>query len=358
MGRPIKQGIDYFPLDVGFFSDVKIRKIARACGPNAASILICLLCNIYRDNGYYIGWDEDLPFFIADEVGVSEGCVKEILTKAVQVGFFDKDMYEKHNILTSAGIQKRFFDITRQRKEIEINNDFLLDFGKNGVNHVKKPINHVKNSVNTIDNRQRKEKESKEKGSNIPPLSPPCGESAEAAKNWRDDFEVYKSELKEAFYKILSDKGFIENRQKYHPNLDIRMSLQKAYEDYWCTEAGWKKKKSSRTKEIDWPATFRKALDQPQNRVYKQKGASEPEPERAMSELQERFARFLRKEAPLLLDMPLQPSDEEVGVLLKIRKEILLDIVKKINNDKYLTTRKNSVFQTIMELKQKEYGTP
>lgn len=180
---------------------------------------------------------------------------------------------------------------------------------------------------------------------------------AAEARGWRDDFDVYKSGLKEAFDKILSDEGFIENRQKYHPNVDIRLSLQKAYEDYWSTEAGWKKKKSSRTKEIDWPATFRKALDQPQNRVYKQKGASEPEPERAMSELQERFARYLRKEAPLLLDMPLQPSDEEVGVLLKIRREILLDIVKRINNDKYLTTRKNSVFQTIMEMKQKEYGT-
>ena len=357
MGRPIKQGIDYFPLDVGFFSDVKIRKIARACGPNAASIIICLLCNIYRDNGYYILWDEDLPFFFFFHVGVAEGCVKEVLTKAIQVGFFDVDKYSAYGILTSAGIQKRFIDITRQRKEIEINNDFLLDISGKGVNHVKNSINHVKNSINTIDNRQRKVKESKVKGNNIPPDIPPCGEPAAEAKGWRDDFEVYKSDLNEAFNKILADRDFIENRQKYHPNVDIRLSLRKAYEDYWSTEAGWKKKKSSRTKEIDWPATFRKALDQPQNRVYKQRGVSEPEPERAMSELQERFARYLRKEAPLLLDMPLQPSDEEVGLLLKIRKEILLDIVKRINNDKYLTTRKNSVFQTIMELKQKEYGT-
>lgn len=178
-----------------------------------------------------------------------------------------------------------------------------------------------------------------------------------AVKSWRDDFEIYKSELKEAFDKIMADEAFIENRQKYHPNVDIRLSLLKAYEDYWSTEAGWKKKRSSRTKEIDWPATFRKALDQPQNRVYKQNGISKPEPERAMSELQERFARYLRKEAPLLLDMPLQPSDEEVGILIKIHKDILLDIVKRINNDKYLITHKNSVFQTIMEIKQKEYGT-
>lgn len=54
MARPKKQGIDYFPLDVNFFSDVKIRKIARACGSQSTSILICLLCNIYKDNGYYI----------------------------------------------------------------------------------------------------------------------------------------------------------------------------------------------------------------------------------------------------------------------------------------------------------------
>ena len=208
-------------------------------------------------------------------------------------------------------------------------------------------------AINDNDNDNDNENEN---GNNNPPQVPPCGEE-DAAKSWRDDFDVYKSELKETFDRIVADEDFIENRQKYHPNVDIRLSLQKAYEDYWNTEAGWKKKKSGRTKEIDWKATFRKALDQPQNRVYKQKDACKPEPERAMSELQERFARYLEKEAPLLLNMPLQPSNEEVGILLKINKNILRDIVKKINNDKYLTTHKNSVFQTIMELKGKQYGT-
>lgn len=86
-GRPTKQGIDYFPMDVGFFTDVKIRKISRACGSQSTSILICLLCNIYKDEGYYILWDDDLPFVIADTVGVSEGAVKEVLIKSLQVGF-------------------------------------------------------------------------------------------------------------------------------------------------------------------------------------------------------------------------------------------------------------------------------
>lgn len=112
MGRPTKQGIDYFPLDVGFFTDLKIRKISRACGSQSTSILICLLCNIYRNNGYYIVWDKDMPFVIADEIGVTEDAVSQVVIKAVQVGFFNEELYEKFGILTSETIQRRWLKIT------------------------------------------------------------------------------------------------------------------------------------------------------------------------------------------------------------------------------------------------------
>lgn len=144
-GRPTKQGIDYFPMDVGFFTDVKIRKIIRACGPQSTSILICLLCNIYKDDGYYILWDEDLPFVIADTVGVSEGAVQEVMLKALQVGFFDNELYDKHGILTSSGIQKRFLNATYQRKETIIIPDYLINCTNNSINHVNNSINHVDN---------------------------------------------------------------------------------------------------------------------------------------------------------------------------------------------------------------------
>lgn len=167
MARPTKQGVDYFPLDVGFFSDVKIRKIARACGPNSASIIICLLCNIYKDEGYYILWDEDLPFVIADEVGVAEGSVKEVLLKAIQVGLFDNDLYEKYKILTSAGIQKRFFNITYQRKETGIIPEYLI-------NHANNLVNCTNNSINPMDSTQSKVKvnRKKSKGKEKEEISP------------------------------------------------------------------------------------------------------------------------------------------------------------------------------------------
>ena len=162
-GRPTKQGIDYFPMDVGFFTDVKIRKISRACGSQSTSILICLLCNIYKDEGYYILWDEDLPFVIADTVGVSEGAVKEVLIKSLQVGFFDQELYEKYKILTSSGIQKRFLLATYQRKETTIIPEYLINCANNSINCTNNSINHSDNEQSKskvkVNRKKRKEKE-------------------------------------------------------------------------------------------------------------------------------------------------------------------------------------------------------
>ena len=162
-GRPTKQGIDYFPMDVGFFTDVKIRKISRACGSQSTSILICLLCNIYKDKGYYILWDEDLPFVIADTVGVSEGAVKEVLIKSLQVGFFDQELYEKYKILTSSGIQKRFLLATYQRKETTIIPEYLINCANNSINCTINSINHSDNEQSKskvkVNRKKRKEKE-------------------------------------------------------------------------------------------------------------------------------------------------------------------------------------------------------
>lgn len=162
-GRPTKQGIDYFPMDVGFFTDVKIRKISRACGSQSTSILICLLCNIYKDEGYYILWDEDLPFVIADTVRVSEGAVKEVLIKSLQVGFFDQELYEKYKILTSSGIQKRFLLATYQRKETTIIPEYLINCANNSINRTNNSINHSDNEQSKskvkVNRKKRKEKE-------------------------------------------------------------------------------------------------------------------------------------------------------------------------------------------------------
>ena len=161
MARPLKQGVDYFPLDVGFLQDIKVRRIMRACGTQSIPVLISLLANIYRNEGYFLRWDNDMPFLIADELGVSEGAVTATVDKAVQVEFFDANMFHNHGVLTSSGIQKRFFKITSRRKEVDYDARFLL---KN-INVDNNEVNVCNNPVNVVDNKQSKVKESKVKNS-------------------------------------------------------------------------------------------------------------------------------------------------------------------------------------------------
>ncbi|WP_313627561.1 Lin1244/Lin1753 domain-containing protein [Enterococcus italicus] len=151
MARPTKQGIDYYPVSVDILRDIKIRKIKRACGPQTVEILLCLLGNIYRENGYYIGWDEDVAFLVADEVGAKEGLVEETVSKAIQVGFFNQEKFNKYKILTSKGIQERYIEATRKRKETVISDNYsVID-----------TLKAEETQVNTVNNQQSKVKESK-----------------------------------------------------------------------------------------------------------------------------------------------------------------------------------------------------
>lgn len=168
MARQIKQGIDYYPMDVNFLNDIKVRKVLRGCGAQSMAVILFLLGNIYRDEGYYMRWDdEEDPFLVSDVVGVSEGAVRETVKKSLQVEFFDSKLFEKESILTSKGIQERFMEATVRRISVNIKAAYwLLD--KTGANMVVEKINVYRNSItvdnnskNVDDNQQSKVKESK-----------------------------------------------------------------------------------------------------------------------------------------------------------------------------------------------------
>ena len=122
MGRRVKKGLDYFPLDVDFFQDIKIRKLIRCQGGKALTVYIALLCNIYKEEGYYIRWDNDLPFIISEQTGYEDGYVHEVLRNCVALGLFDKALFESEKIYTSRSIQERYREIcgsSKRRSGIE-----------------------------------------------------------------------------------------------------------------------------------------------------------------------------------------------------------------------------------------------
>lgn len=156
MVRPMKQGLDYFPMDVSFTRDVKVRRVHMACGMESIGILVYLLSLIYRDQGYYEKWDEELCFLTAMDLHLEESLAEQVVQKAAQVGFFDGELLADWGILTSVGIQERFLAATRKRKVRRLIREYLLvdvaEEGKIELHSVRKgPQQTEKKAENSLE---------------------------------------------------------------------------------------------------------------------------------------------------------------------------------------------------------------
>ena len=125
MARPPKQGIDYFPVDVDLDQDNKVILVLAKYGYIAYAILVRLLADIYKQ-GYFILWTSRQQYLFSRRVNVDIMTVKTIVIEYINEGFFDKNLWEKFNILTSHGIQTRYFQAVDRRRGVQIYKDFLL----------------------------------------------------------------------------------------------------------------------------------------------------------------------------------------------------------------------------------------
>lgn len=164
MAAPFKEGIDYFPLEVHL--DVKIKLLMADCGVKGYGILLLLWQQIYA-TGYYIDWNDDIALLFASDISVPTDTVSFAEVKAVVNSCFarnllDEGLYNKHGILTSKGIQKRYFEVVKRRKALNIKEEYLLiDMPEKIVNADNNSVNADNNSDFIDDNQQSKVKESK-----------------------------------------------------------------------------------------------------------------------------------------------------------------------------------------------------
>ena len=98
MARTAKQGLGYFPFDIDFFQDLRIRKLIK--------------------DGYYIRWDEELPFIISEQTGYDEAYIREVIQCCLNIGLFSKELFRTEGVLTSKGIQVRYMNINRLCKRV------------------------------------------------------------------------------------------------------------------------------------------------------------------------------------------------------------------------------------------------
>ncbi|MGM0157390.1 hypothetical protein IGI47_001702 [Enterococcus sp. AZ191] len=116
MARPVKDGLDYFPLDVDIFEDEKIEAIAGEFGIKGELAVIKLLCAVYK-KGYFIVWNDLTKATLLKRLpGASKELLDQIVARLVAWGFFNEDLFNSAKVLTSENIQARYFEATKRRK--------------------------------------------------------------------------------------------------------------------------------------------------------------------------------------------------------------------------------------------------
>lgn len=129
MARPIKDGVDYWPFDVRFFTDKKIKLIKAEFGIKGVMITLMILNSVYGENGYFKTWDKDDCFLTSE--GVGDGCspqlVGEVLRGCFRRSLFNEGTFKAFGILTSAGIQRRYLNmISKNRPVVKIYQEYWL----------------------------------------------------------------------------------------------------------------------------------------------------------------------------------------------------------------------------------------
>ena len=152
MARISNPGLDYFPLDVNFFQDRKVRRISNRHHAAGIAALTSLLCLIYKEKGFYVAWNQDTLFDISQEVCCEEEEMQAIIDDCLSVGLFDTYIYKEYGILTSQAIQEQYHKIitdSRRKYKLPLERFWLIKEGEDGTENNSAEIRNNINSKGT-----------------------------------------------------------------------------------------------------------------------------------------------------------------------------------------------------------------
>ena len=223
------KGLEYFPLNCHM--DDSVRLFEADTGLLGFAVLIKIWQSIYSGEGYFKLFDKDVCLLFATEIGEKADAVMNIINRAVERGLFNKELFEEHKILTSEGVQRRFFKCGERRKEIPVLKEYLLvspdDFSNLFVCNLDENVNISKQSKV----KKSKVKKSKEKES----IDAPAPLTEELC------FGEYKNVrlTKEKHQKLLETLG--EGRlSRYIEKVDEYVQLSgKIYKDFYLVIKRW-----------------------------------------------------------------------------------------------------------------------
>ena len=180
-GAPNKPGLTYFPKMLDFYEDDKIFDLLDRYGPLGVTIYDCILCIVYK-NGYYAEIPLDkLSKMIMKMIGnkwvKNQKVVVQVVHFCSEIGLLDEDLMTE-NIITSVGIQRRYYEIAVKRMKRQLYSDKywliknekdvepLLNAQKNHISSEENGFNSEENQITSeeipIEIKENKNKEYKD----------------------------------------------------------------------------------------------------------------------------------------------------------------------------------------------------
>lgn len=224
----MRNGIDFFPMDVTL--DTKFELIEAEFGLNGFAVIIKLFQAVYGGEGYYLSVNDDWKMLFSRKIGMNVEGLDEIIQSSIRRGIFDGNVFEKYGVLTSKGIQQRYFEAVSRRKSVDVFKEYLLG----NVNQSYKNVNILQKNVNISEENVNILKQSKVEESKVKDLATTKDiPSTSIEERYRDI--ACPEQSSEPIFLILKGGSVFElsqteiaRYQKLYPGLDCTKEARKA----------------------------------------------------------------------------------------------------------------------------------
>jgi len=124
MARKSKVGLDYFPHNCDY--DDELKYIIALHKEQGYYVYFEILRRIYSGFGYYMHSNKKVLTLFSNEINVNINDLNVIINGCLSEHLFNKSLHFNHEILTSRGIQERYFEAVKRRNSIDIINEYIL----------------------------------------------------------------------------------------------------------------------------------------------------------------------------------------------------------------------------------------
>lgn len=227
-GKP-KRSIDFAGWRTDIFeNDSKIDELIEAQGWIGFSIYFYLCQKAYASDGYFYRWSYTNAATTARRMGggIRSETIRQVVGLCLQIGLFDKRLFDREGILTSRGIQRRYIVAIQKRsfKEVEGKLWLLSEEESEGLIVIPENGHSLPENGHSLPERPTKEskvKESKEKESKgasptLSDLEAEYGKDivdkyASRVRNWYEKKSFALSDLPGTVKKWLEQDGVEKN---------------------------------------------------------------------------------------------------------------------------------------------------